>query len=138
MIRRFWVRAAGPLLLTVAAACRPDGAPPVHVAVAPGSTANALTLRVEAPPVSAFRVARSRLEGRRYPGAPGETHWFLAPAAGAASAALPAEVHFGQAPPGFTGSTPVTLGPGPYEVEVIASGRHSLSYFRVANDGTVR
>lgn len=139
MLRRFRVRPAVPLLLALAAACRSDApAPPVRLAVAPGSTAGALTLRVTAPPVASLRVARSRLSGGRYAGTAGRTYWFLAPAAGAASAALPAEVHFGHAPPGFTGTTPVALGPGRYEVEVVAAGRRARSYFRVADDGAVR
>jgi len=69
-------------------------------------------------------------------GSQGQILWVLMPSDGR-ERPLPRTLTYGVAPAGFTGSVPIPLTPGKYEVEVVIRGVSALSHFTVATDGTI-
>ena len=134
----FWKAWTNALaLIVLLTACHKPSA--VRARVAPGSTAQSLAIEL-APDsgvqrIRAIRVSQSRLEGR-YIGSAKHTYWALL-SVDSDGAAVPSRLRFGQSPPGFSSTVPESLTPGAYEIEIVVDHHSSLSYFTIANDGTV-
>lgn len=113
---------------------------PIHIRVASGSSARALTISLQAPDslseMRGLRVALSRLRGSRGRGTQGHILWSVA-AVGAHSRQVPRTVVYGTAPTGFTASVAEGLVPGRYEIEILRDGPSDIAFFAVQNDGSI-
>ena len=121
-----------PIALGACSSERPPRAVPEA-----GSTAAQLTFRLDggstARPQS-VTVAGSRLQNR---GSPGAVFWQIVVTSDSVRVPIRA-VRYGTTPAGYaTGREPMLLWPGYYEIDVVAGGRHAITYFSIRPDGSV-